>query len=130
MPKKMRQIINAVVLSIALLAPVALATPVHAQLFPGAKEEACKGANLGGNCDTAAAEVQVNTVLQNAIGILSMVIGVISVIMLIIGGFKYITSSGDPNNLNGAKNTILYAIVGITVAALAQVFSRFVLSKI
>lgn len=130
MLKKITRIINTTVLSLALLAPLLLATPVHAQLFPGAKDEACKGANLGGGCDTGAAQTQVNTVVQNAIGILSMVIGVISVIMLVIGGFKYVISSGDPSNVNSAKNTILYAIVGLVVAGLAQIFARFVLTKL
>jgi hypothetical protein len=49
--------------------------------------------------------------------------------MIILGGFKYITSGGDTGNVTGAKNTILYAIVGLVIVALAQIIVRFVLDK-
>jgi hypothetical protein len=49
--------------------------------------------------------------------------------MIIIGGLKYITSSGDSNNITSAKNTILYAIIGLVVVALAQFIVKFVLGK-
>jgi hypothetical protein len=42
---------------------------------------------------------------------------------------KYITSGGDSGNITGAKNTILYAIIGLVVVALAQIVVRFVLAK-
>jgi hypothetical protein len=49
--------------------------------------------------------------------------------MIIIGGFRYITSGGDSGSVSSAKNTVLYAIVGLIIVALAQVIVRFVLSK-
>lgn len=45
--------------------------------------------------------------------------GVVLFVMLIIGGFYFITSSGDPRKVEGAKSTITYAIIGIVVLALA-----------
>lgn len=62
--------------------------------------------------------------------LLGIVIGVASVIMIIVGGLRYIMSSGDPNGVNGAKNTILYAIIGLVVAALSQVIVIFVISEL
>lgn len=56
--------------------------------------------------------------------------GVVSVIMIIIGGLKYITSAGDSGNVSGAKNTILYAIIGLVIVALSQIIVRFVLAKV
>jgi hypothetical protein len=50
--------------------------------------------------------------------------------MIIVGGLKYITSGGDSGNVSGAKNTILYAIVGLVVVALAQIIVRFVLTRV
>jgi hypothetical protein len=50
--------------------------------------------------------------------------------MIIIGGLKYITSGGDSSNVTGAKNTILYAVVGLVVVAMAQFIVRFVLTKV
>ncbi len=76
------------------------------------------------------ANARVNNIIKLVINIFSLVVGVISVIMIIIGGLKYITSSGDSTNVQGAKNTILYAIIGLVVVALAQVIVRFVLAKV
>lgn len=57
---------------------------------------------------------------------LLFLVGVISVIMLIIGGIRYVVSGGDQNAVTGAKNTILYAIIGIVVAFLAFAAVNFV----
>jgi hypothetical protein len=56
-------------------------------------------------------------------------VGFVAVIMIIIGGLKYVTYSGDSSNINSAKNTILYAVVGLVVVALAQIIVKFVLAK-
>ena len=57
---------------------------------------------------------------------LLFLVGVISVIMLIIGGIRYVISGGDQNAVTGAKNTILYAVIGIVVAFLAFAAVKFV----
>lgn len=71
-----------------------------------------------------------NGVITKIVRLLSIVIGVAAVIMIIVGGIRYVTSSGDPSNTTGAKNTILFAIVGLLVALLAQAIIIFVISKI
>ncbi|MBX4197632.1 hypothetical protein KW801_03715 [Candidatus Saccharibacteria bacterium] len=48
--------------------------------------------------------------------------------MIIVGGFRYITSGGNPESTKSARNTILYAIIGLVVVALAQLIARFVLN--
>lgn len=58
--------------------------------------------------------------------ILLFIIGAIAVIMLVIGGIRYTTSNGDSNSVSAAKNTILYAIIGIIVAILAYAIVNFV----
>ena len=65
-------------------------------------------------------------IFQTIVNTLLFLVGAISVIMLIIGGIRYVVSSGDQNAVQGAKNTILYAIVGIIVAFLAYGIVRFV----
>ncbi len=72
----------------------------------------------------------VNNIITTVINIFSLVVGVVSVIMIIIGGLRYITSGGDSGNVSGAKNTILYAIVGLVIVALAQVIVHFVLNRV
>lgn len=62
--------------------------------------------------------------------LLIFIIGAIAVIMLIIGGIRYTVSQGDQNAITGAKNTILYAIIGIVVAVLAFGAVQFVTSQL
>lgn len=58
------------------------------------------------------------------------IVGAISVIMLIWGGFRYIISGGDSKKITDAKNTILYAIIGLVIAVLAFAIVNFVLNAI
>lgn len=62
--------------------------------------------------------------------ILLFLIGVLSVIMLIIGGLRYVLSGGNATAVTAAKNTILYAIVGIVVAILAYAIVHFVINSL
>jgi cytochrome bd-type quinol oxidase subunit 2 len=82
------------------------------------------------NCDTADPDDTINNIITTVINIFSLIVGVVSVIMIIIGGLKYITSGGDSGNVTGAKNTILYAVIGLVIVALAQVIVRFVLGRV
>ena len=75
------------------------------------------------------ATTKVQDLIKKVINIFSLVIGVVAVIMIILGGFKYITSGGDSGNVTGAKNTILYAVIGLIIVALAQIIVRFVLQN-
>lgn len=56
--------------------------------------------------------------------------GAISVIVMVVGGIRYALSAGDPNGTKGAKDSILYAAVGLAVALFAQGIIAFVLSKL
>lgn len=61
--------------------------------------------------------------------VLLFIIGAISVIMLIIGGIRYVISGGDSSAVAAAKNTILYAVIGIVVALLAYALVNFVIGS-
>jgi uncharacterized membrane protein len=80
----------------------------------------------GGNCS----EKPVVQTIAAAVQILSFIVGIVAIISIILAGFKYITSGGDSNRVGNAKQTLIYAIVGIIVAALAQVLVHFVLYQI
>ena len=83
------------------------------------------------DCDNGqTAEESVNAIITTVINIFSLVVGVIAVIMIIIGGIKYITSGGDAGGVSSAKQTILGAIIGLVIVALSQVIVRFVLQKV
>lgn len=61
--------------------------------------------------------------------VLLFAVGAISVIMLIIGGIRYVVSGGDSTAVQSAKNTILYAIVGIVICLLAYAAVSFVIGS-
>lgn len=67
-------------------------------------------------------------IFTTIINILLFIIGVIAVIMLIIGGIRYVVSGGDQAAVTAAKNTILYAVIGIIVAILAYAIVNFVIT--
>lgn len=133
MIQTLKRIVTNLALMGLLVAPMLAPATVHGQSI---KDELCKGANLStnttpGDCTPGGtAETQVNSLLTSVINIFSVVVGVVAVIMIIIGGLKYITSAGDSGNITGAKNTILYAIIGLVIVAMAQFIVRFVLARI
>ncbi len=71
----------------------------------------------------------VNDLAKNVTNLLLYIVGIVAVIMMIIGGFLYITSSGDPSRTKSAKDTILYAVIGIVVALLAYAIVNFVIGR-
>lgn len=71
-----------------------------------------------------------NSIFKTVTNILLFLVGAISVIMLIIGGIRYVISAGDQTQVTAAKNTILYAIVGIIVAFLAYAAVNFVTQQL
>lgn len=97
----------------------------------------CSGAanlkfNENTNCDDAAitdSDSSVNDLIGKIINIFSVVVGIIAVIMIVYGGFRYITSGGDSAKVTSARNTILYALIGLVIVAIAQFIVKFVLSK-
>lgn len=64
------------------------------------------------------------------INFVSVIGGIIAVVIIMYGGFQYITSGGDPGKTTGARNTILYAVIGLLVIALAQAAVSFILTRV
>jgi heme/copper-type cytochrome/quinol oxidase subunit 2 len=100
--------------------------PASAALFTNSRSTACQA--LSGSCDSGATSV--NRIIGDVIGILSFIVGVVAVVMVIVGALRYITSNGDSNQTASAKNTIIYALVGLVVAVLAQAIVQFVFNKV
>lgn len=65
--------------------------------------------------------------LQSAIGFFFIIAGIISVIMIIIGGYWYMLSAGDPQKTKRGKDTILYAVVGLVISLSAWSIIIFVM---
>lgn len=70
------------------------------------------------------------TIIGNIVKIFMYAVGAVSVIMMIFGGFQYVTSSGDQAKVTKAKNTILYGIVGLAIAILASAIINFVINNV
>lgn len=68
--------------------------------------------------------------LLEVVDVLLLGITIVAVIMLIVGGLKYMTSTGEPAKTTSARNTIIYALVGIVVAVFARVIVLFVLDRL
>lgn len=99
-----------------------LSTVSALTLQEGAEAARCDGCpeNLFG--DMGVFKQVTNTILY--------IVGIIAVIMLIIGGIKYVISGGDSKKVTDAKNTVLYAIIGLIIAFLAFAIVNFVISAL
>jgi hypothetical protein len=128
---------------LVLALPVAIPVGVSAQSSCNPSNTAANNCITGGLCQGAQnLKVEPTTApcteqdpgglqgtIKTIVNILSVVVGIVAVIMIIIGGFRYITSGGKQESVTGAKNTIMYALIGLVIVALAQVIVRFVLTR-
>lgn len=121
-------VVPALVFSVGLLAqPV----PAHAAFDKGLNDGAnsAQGKDQQGDAATLFGDGGQGGIFRTITNVLLFLIGAISVIMLIVGGIRYVVSGGDSTAVQNAKNTILYAIVGVVVAILAYAVVNFVISS-
>jgi hypothetical protein len=117
-----------VLVGIVFVYGLVIVSPVVAQ---ASKTSACQGINTitGANnpsgCSSGGESLK--GAMADVLNILSLIAGFIAVIMIIIGGFRYVVSGGNDQAVAGAKNTILYALIGVFVLALAQAIVHFVI---
>lgn len=114
----------AATLFFAGLAVVAL----PAQVSANALDSACQADPGSAICSNqSGAGTSVEALIKTIVNVLLFLIGVIAVIMIIVGGIRYTTSGGDSSALTSAKNTILYAVIGLVVAVLAYAIVNWVI---
>ena len=112
------------VLSFGLVAPAIL--PNNNQVaYADAKTQIQSGLKAAGG-DTKDTS---GTLITSVINVMLFIIGVLSVIMIVYGGILYVISAGDSGRVSKAKNTIMYAIVGLIVALLAYAIVNFVITR-
>ena len=107
-----------------LQAPLASAQSIGEGGAPGGVN-AARGSNVPTNFASGD-----GSLIRKIIDILLYAIGILSVIMLIFGGLRYVISGGQKDAVTAAKNTILYAIVGLLIAIFAYAFINFILQFI
>ncbi|HMI09084.1 MAG TPA: hypothetical protein VK497_01650 [Candidatus Saccharimonadales bacterium] len=104
---------------VVFLAPVSLAI----------NETMMEGAESARGTDQVADLFGTSGIFSTITNILLFAVGAISVIMIIIGGLRYVTSGGNTANVTAAKNTILYAVVGVVISLFAYAMINFVLTS-
>jgi hypothetical protein len=125
--------ISAVLITVLSALVLVSTAPLYAAAPKAPKDAVCEGAGLvgsgAGGCTTAAGSKSIGNIVSIAVNLFSAIIGIIAVVMIMVGGVKYITSQGEPAQTAAAKNTVLYAAIGIVVVVLSQVIVRYVLNK-
>jgi hypothetical protein len=118
--KKISQIITGAATAVTLFAGRAMAADNPAQT----------GANAAKADGMPTELIGVNGVFTKITNTILYAVGIISVIMRIYGGLRYITSGGDSKKITDAKNTIMYAIIGLIIAILSYAIVNFVINAI
>ncbi len=91
----------------------------------------CDGGGEGAGCETGLPDAQANSaqvqqILQIAFGVL----GALSALFIVIAGLRFITAQGNPQETSKAKSTIVYALVGLLVAIIAEAIVAFTLGEL
>lgn len=123
--------LKTIVLSIAAVFAFAVAPVVAGGTLVSAapKDEICKGINNGGACNQSGTN-NLSVYIRNIVNILLFIIGAVAVIMIIIGGLRYVLSGGDSSSTKSAKDTVLYSVVGLIIAVSAYAIVNFVVLKL
>ena len=127
--KKASQIITGAATVVTLMAGRVMAAEAGA-----AETEAINPAQAGANAAKGngmpSELVGVDGVFTKITNTVLYAVGIISVIMLIYGGLRYVISGGDSKKVTDAKNTIMYAIIGLIVSILSYAIVNFVINAV
>lgn len=123
MKKKLAYIISLVALVYTFMMP-ATVTADAVDVFPSG---VCGSSKVCGNKGSTSPLFKT---IKNIINLMLYAAGIIAVVMIIIGGISYALSSGDQSKITSAKNTILYAVIGLIVAALSFAIVNFVVDRV
>lgn len=130
-------LVIAAVISLAGLS-FAITQPAFAQAPAPHEKAICEGsggvwtpaAGNGGSCSTPGSVRTVPNTIRSVVEILIFVVGAVSIIMVVIGGLRYVLSGGDEKAISAAKNTILYSIIGIIISVASYAIVSFVLTNL
>ncbi len=133
--------VTAALVLVSALGIALFSAPAYAIPPPGAAQqgpqstspstnEACQGIQqLGGTGCGPAATNSVSNLMKRALELLSLIAGFIVVVMVILSGIKFVTANGDSQQITSARQSLIYALIGIVIVAFAQVLVHFVIGK-
>ena len=91
---------------------------------------ACDAAGTTANCTPGNAPKSLSDTIAQVINIISVFAGAVAVVMIIVGGFRYVTSAGNAESAKSARSTLLYALIGLVIIAMAQIVVQFVIQNV
>lgn len=118
--KRYRKTLVAAVLSLAVAA-VAVVMPIA---LPSASAQFKSGLDAARTGEMSTKPI--GTTIGEVVNVFLYFVGAVAVIVVIWGGFQYITSSGDSQKATTAKNTIMYAVIGIVVVVMSYAIVNWV----
>ena len=128
--KKIGQVLVGAAAAASILAGRAMATGVNPGAISNSENPALAGAEAARASGMPADLIGADGVFTKITNTILYAVGIISVIMLILGGIRYVVSGGDSKKVTDAKNTIMYAIIGLIVAILSYAIVNFVISAV
>lgn len=120
--KKIFLALAVVLAAILTTTPAYAIDPICESLVPGSEQYYTAGCD-----DSSNPADEAMTTVGNVLNSVYFAVGLVAVGMITFGGFRYALSQGDPNNVKRAKNTIIYAIVGLVVVLSAFTITNFIL---
>jgi len=121
--KNIKQLIIA---SMLVLGIGFMATPAYAACTSGVD---CINDGLEATGGTGGSK-DIGPIIKDIVNALLFILAAVAVIMIVIGGIRYTISQGDSSSVTSAKNTILYAVIGLVVAILAYAIVNFVVDRL
>ncbi|MDO4868243.1 MAG: hypothetical protein Q4A23_01115 [bacterium] len=125
MKKLSNYLISGLVIS-SIVAVMAQAPVLAANIFDGGLHS---GLQQGKTSEMPTTIFGNTGIFTRIVSVMLFAVGILSIIMLIFGGLRYIISNGDSKKVEAAKNTILYAIIGLIVAIMSYAIVNFVVSS-
>lgn len=116
-------------MTIALVAGITTAALAPSQPAFAACKDAVECMTSGANKAGGATNNTVPDLLRIITNVLLFLLGGIAVIMIVVGGIKYVTSNGDSAAMTSAKNTIMYSVFGLIIAIAAYAIVSFVIEQ-
>lgn len=113
-------------IALTLIALAAITNPLAA-VYASPADQINQGvAQVGGGSPSSNGLTKTITTI---VDVLLFLVGIVAVVMIIIGGIRYVVSGGDSKATGDAKNTILYAVIGLVVAIMAYAIVHFITSR-
>lgn len=116
-------IMTCAVFGTSVLSTASLSGSVSAQVSKGidtATTSEMKGKSIDGD----------KGLIKTVVNVLLWAVGILSVIMIIFSGFRYITSAGDASKTKSARSTLIYSVVGLIVAIMAWAIINMVINRL